>query len=379
MIHPNSPTPEKETVKIGVGHNDYCAMRTFRGLKIPGYTFSKQFPMLPRQITSRIPFTQKLAGSTAYYLPNRSVSAYHTFNEIVLNSKPWLLSFESVIPRVWGSEKLRKFLFSYLERDHCKALLGMSNNAVLHLKTRNQNFSGLDDVLKKTHVVYPYVPDHKESYQNHQNRSRSSEVIKVLFVGNEFFRKGGHIALSACERLSKNYPIEVTVVSNMTEYNYVTPTEDGSSDRWRKYFEDKNIRHFENIPFENVRALLSESDILMLTTMDDSFGFSVVEAMSTGVVPVVTGIEALPEIVEDNVNGIVVKVPTTEEERLDTKKISWEEMASLVEKRLEKYLNSPELHDRFSQAARKRYEEKFSESCLERNISNLYQKLVVKN
>jgi glycosyltransferase involved in cell wall biosynthesis len=362
----------KKPLKIGVGHADYNARRCFSGSNIDDVVFVKQFNLLPRQIMRRLPGLKQFSGAATCFLPSAKIDAYHTFNEVVFNRKPWFVSFESVLPRMWKAPKAQRQLLAYLARDECRAILAMSDNALLHLKSRNQPCSVLDNVLSKTKVLYPAIEDHRSSYRLHQDRPADRDVFKMLFVGNEFFRKGGQFVVAAFERLRQHYPVELTVVSSMKEANYVMPTTPGDADLWRHKMNKLGVTLLKDISSIAVRDLLANSDLLLLPTMDDSFGYSVIEAMATGVVPVVSGIRALPEIVTDKVDGLVLSVPTTKEGRLDVKRQPSNEIEDALVGKLEWFFENKLQHGELSRAARATYENRFSKDRLAKELCQIY-------
>jgi glycosyltransferase involved in cell wall biosynthesis len=59
---------------------------------------------------------------------------------------------------------------------------------------------------------------------------------------------------------------------------------------------------------EDKARLLSQADVLLLPSHSEGLPYALLEAMAAGVVPVVTPVGAIPEVVEDGVHGKIVPV-----------------------------------------------------------------------
>ena len=113
---------------------------------------------------------------------------------------------------------------------------------------------------------------------------------------------------------------------------------------------------------KNIGALLDEADIYVHPAYAEGFGIAVAEAMIVGKPMIVSNQSALPELVEDNISGLVV-------EALD--KNAWAEA-------IKKLVYDKELANEFGQNAKKRAESKFSIEKYIANYEELYLSLVEK-
>jgi glycosyltransferase involved in cell wall biosynthesis len=57
---------------------------------------------------------------------------------------------------------------------------------------------------------------------------------------------------------------------------------------------------------ENVFKSLRKMDLFVLPSRTEGFGIALVEAMATGIPVIATSVGGIPEIVDDNINGILV-------------------------------------------------------------------------
>ncbi len=127
-------------------------------------------------------------------------------------------------------------------------------------------------------------------WQSHSART-SGDCVRVLFVGGNLDRKGGHLLLEAVRTLrNEQYPIELHLVTkdkvasepNVIVYNDMQP----NSDR--------------------LKALYHQCDIFCLPTRGDCLPMVLAEAGATGMPIVSTDVAAIPEIVRNGETGFVV-------------------------------------------------------------------------
>jgi glycosyltransferase involved in cell wall biosynthesis len=118
-----------------------------------------------------------------------------------------------------------------------------------------------------------------------------SQRLRLLFVGNDFARKGGFLLLEAFSQLRDRYgkDIVLTVVSNYDTRNSLP-----EGVIWRR-----------NLSRLQMQELYREHDVFVLPTYAEGYGISVVEAMSFGLPVIVSTVGALPEIVCQGAGFIV--------------------------------------------------------------------------
>lgn len=119
------------------------------------------------------------------------------------------------------------------------------------------------------------------------------ETINFLFIGREFARKGGPLAVEAFERLrEKHKKVSLTIVTRETER--VKPTAGVTV-----------------LPFMNRAKLYEEvypaADVFVMPTEAEGWGFTNAEAMSFALPVISTRISAIPEIVEHGVTGLLIE------------------------------------------------------------------------
>ncbi len=151
------------------------------------------------------------------------------------------------------------------------------------------NFVKGKDLEEKVEVVYRVITPPKK------NEKKTHEGINFLFVGYAFFEKGGIETLLAFDRISEKYDCHLTVVS------YV-PEEIRS-----KFSKNPKITILEPQPFEKIVELYKSSDVFVFPTHYDTFGMVILEAFSYGIPAISSDHFSIPEIVEQDVTGLLVK------------------------------------------------------------------------
>lgn len=118
--------------------------------------------------------------------------------------------------------------------------------------------------------------------------------VKILFVGNDFSRKGGpDLVRVFLDAVLPDHP--------RAELHLVTGTDEPLP-------EHAAIRIHRGVkPLSaEARAIFAAADLLAIPTYEDTFGIALIEAMAAGLPCVATTVFANPEIVADGETGFVV-------------------------------------------------------------------------
>ncbi|MGB3405554.1 MAG: glycosyltransferase family 4 protein [Microcoleaceae cyanobacterium] len=129
----------------------------------------------------------------------------------------------------------------------------------------------------------------------HQIQSRSSTICRLLFIGVEWWRKGGHTALKVVEKLNQQgLKTELFIVG--CQPNIASPLPD-----FVKVI--GYINKFAKEGKEKLTQLLSSSHFLILPSMAETYGHVLCEANSFGVPCLTTNVGGLSSVIHDNING----------------------------------------------------------------------------
>jgi len=242
---------------------------------------------------------QKLKVPRMIYVKPGNYDLIHSSRGIIpLNRKPWVIDMEHVHsffglnPKLIKNKFWKKFIEKKLASKYCKGIL-------CHCEATQKAFFHYLDCSKfkdKIKVLYPsshIIPIKK----------KISDKIRILAVLSCFDAKAGPQVLKVFSKIEKKYPnVEFWIRADVPE-------------QMKKKFNLKNVKYMKYlgdiIPREKLlKDIYSECDILFYPTLCDSFGYSLIDAMIAKMPIVGTNLFAVPEIVKDGENGIIVKIPS---------------------------------------------------------------------
>ena len=274
--------PPKRIEYVGIG----------KGTKKGRYYQSKK-------IKEKIGFLlQKLKIPRMSFVKPGNYDLIHSSRGIIpLNKKPWVMdvehvhSFFGLNPHLIKNKFLKRFIEGKLSSKNCKAIL-------CHCEATRQAFFYYLDCSKfkdKIKVLYPashIIPIKKTKHNK----------IRILTVLSLFYHKGGPQILEAFSKLEKKHKnIELWIKSDVP-------------DNFRKKYNSKNIKYFpyfgEVLSRERLlKDIYSKCDVFIYPSFCDSFGYSLIDALTAKLPVVTTNIFAIPEIIKNNKNGFVIKIP----------------------------------------------------------------------
>ena len=188
-----------------------------------------------------------------------------------------------------------------------------------------------DDKLR---VVPPGLP--KPALQ----ANPGADPVHLLFIGNDFERKGGPILLDAFAHVRARFPnVELTVVSAQD-----IPSQPG-------------LHHIRDVSRERLfRDVYPRSQILVLPARAEGFGLVAIEAMSFGLPVIAAAVGALPEIVAHESTGWVFADLT----------------ADLLADRLTALIRDPARRVALGRAGRARFLQHFAADSTGRELREVY-------
>lgn len=143
--------------------------------------------------------------------------------------------------------------------------------------------------VKKMRLVRPGI-----SLPERQTTALHDSSIKILFIGNDFYRKGGEVLMKAFRNVRDQ-------LGNIVSLTVIT--KDIST-----LLNVDGLKVYASLPYQDVQALMLDHNVLALPSLAEGYGMAVIEAMAKGLVPVVSDAGALPEIVNEGQAGMVVRV-----------------------------------------------------------------------
>ncbi|AVA25826.1 glycosyltransferase family 4 protein [Rhizobium sp. NXC24] len=236
----------------------------------------------------------------------------HAFNRIPLNGPPYVIGFESHLPRTFSPDGkyYKSYLYKKLLSEKCRRIVAISNfarqNFVAGLHADRLPEQERELLISKTTTRYPNLRLDTWAPPKFQG---GPDVLELTFVGNHFGRKGGCVAARIAELAHENkLPLRVNIVSKLQMGGaiWTDPVDGRVLERFVKMLKLPNVRYYPTLPNRDVLALFDRSHLSLLTTFSDTFGFSVIESMSRGTPALCTAQGALPEFVSDKINGLMI-------------------------------------------------------------------------
>lgn len=187
--------------------------------------------------------------------------------------------------------------------------------------------NGFDGILVKSYITYDLIkiPDYKKRViYSHINNDDLFKIknngINLISIGNEGGRKGIDKMLNVFQEVKKENP-------NLKYYSLGKVTTNRTPEGFIKVGYEKNIKKY-----------LKDSSILMQLSSADAFPLAVLEAMASGVVPIISEKVGTKDIIKNIDEELIVK---SEEEAV---------------KKIKSLLNNPEELKRLSKRCREEAE-----------------------
>lgn len=119
----------------------------------------------------------------------------------------------------------------------------------------------------------------------------TSGPLRVLFVGGDFYRKGGELLLEACQGIPEG-TVELVLVTRSA-----IPEK-----KWITIYNDLQPNSAKLI------ELYQSCDVFVLPTQAEAFGIAAVEACAAGLPVLATPVGGLIDIIDDGVNGYLIQL-----------------------------------------------------------------------
>ena len=224
------------------------------------------------------------------------------FNTIRIDGGPFLVFFETTLPRV----SKKRFLLVFLERH---ALSGPNCLGLVAISECAKDLQ-LAQYGTQREIVVLHPPQKILIAKANDTRWSEIGLIRFCFVGRDFARKGGIEMLRAFDKLNqKNW--HLTIVSGLSFDDYATQyTKEEQHVLKQEILEildrrTNQIDWHESLPNEKVLSIMKTSHVGLLPTWHDTYGYSVLEFQASGCPVISTDIRALPEINNNSCGWII--------------------------------------------------------------------------
>lgn len=199
--------------------------------------------------------------------------------------------------------------------------------------------------IKAVHVIHNGIDTRKFSPVSPSLLKSESQPRRLLFVGNLTKRKGADLLVPIMHRLGPGFVLYLASGLRSTNRTRLGPS----------------IIDIGRVEDDNRMAqLYRENDCLLFPTRLEGFGLAALEAMSCGLPVIASENSAVPEVVEDQVSGLLCQT---------------DDVNSFADAVLRLHRN-PELRASLSRAARRRAVELYDERDKALEYAALYRSLV---
>lgn len=227
---------------------------------------------------------------------------YGSFNRFLDVKKPYFIYVEN--PTALYHYKInrrnsflgKRNINKELQNPNLKALLFMSN--ACGSTFRKVCGKPHEECLEK--VIYPYIPNNSYINEKIIHRKSKEKTLKLLFIaqGLRFKSKGGLEVITAYRTLkNEGLDLHLTLITSINDLE-------------KKFLdsikENNDIELYDfKFSFEELQKIYLKTHILLITTSDDSFNLTVLEAIKSGLPVIGSKLYAIPEMVKDGYNGFL--------------------------------------------------------------------------
>jgi len=205
------------------------------------------------------------------------------FKNFLTNSKG-LIKLQHLIRLVFNIRKITYLTLEHKAFNQNKTIISVS-------KLLGRNIAQNYRISSKKFIAYPGI----NFNHNFTLKDKKNKEFSILFIANNFIRKGLKYLINAIELINDN-DIRLLVVGNDKPNSLVIKNKDLL----------KNINFYGKV--DDMETFYENADILVHPTHGDTFGMVVLEAMSHGLPVVVSNSEfcGISEVLTDNLNASIL-------------------------------------------------------------------------
>lgn len=298
---------------IGIVSPAYGSEKVSYGLRPHGYSFHKLY---------RVPI-QRLEKSGTFWkctpvLLDHPVELVHTFNELPMGVRPFIVSFENELPRYLGKVQPWQANVGHglLESYRCRNILALSEIAARRVR-HDLTAAGLREAAGKVSVFRGAVLSAPTFGEDAAAVAKAVSPLRLLFVGRDPFGKGLLPLLDALDDCrTQGAAVQATIVCNFETRDYISKGRNPDMAALQaRMQQNPGITHHHLLPNREIHRLMHSHDIFLFPTLDESLGWVAVEAAIAGMPVIATDIYAIPELVVDGVTGFLVSLHKNETSR----------------------------------------------------------------
>ena len=213
-------------------------------------------------------------------------------------------AFKSYFYEFWRGEIARSVVSNLLQKFNPNAK-GLARNSALILTSNEDTFemAKKSGARKVKYCSDSGLPD--DFFPEEIPERKTKEVLRILWVGRLFARKGLPLVLEALSKVNPNTKFLLTIVGYGLMGKYIPA--------WIKQFKlEGKVDWKGRIPWEQVKFEYMDHDLFMFCSLRDSTATQLLEAMAYGLPLITLNHHGAKTLVPDNA-GIKVDVTSREE------------------------------------------------------------------
>jgi len=307
----------------------------------------------------------KLDGN---FLKSMYLAAFPKLKKIIKDFKPDILHahYAASYGLIGALTGFHPFILSVWGID----ILTFPNNSVLHKKMIEYSLKKADKVLATSYFLAKKT-----------NKYTNEEILITPFgIDIEKFRpkivdpifKENDIVIGTVKSMERKYGIEYliksfSIVKKKYQHNNLKLLLVGGGsleDKFKQMIDELGITGSSiltgQIPFDKVADYHNQLSIAVYVSKVESFGVSILESSACGKPVVVSDVGGLPEVVENDVTGFIVKANDIE----------------ATTNAIEKLIHNEELRKKFGNAGHVRVKDKFDWQKNVTDMINIYNRIV---
>jgi len=326
-------------MRIGILSKNYAATRLFlnkiegaqyKDLRFLNYFLWRNAHLWFLRAIGKLRMTPEEQASKLFYkfkaLMPTGCDVYHFFNCINYSRKqPWVISVESAVPwplevircvespdadlsTLRGNKEIEREL-ALLAMPNCRGLMTLSKcSERIQLELLKQFPLYEKQIRAKLLTIYPQQILTQTLKEKNVRYGKGTELT-FIYVGTDFFRKGGRETVEVLSELHDQYKFKLILISSLRvdEPKYMMSANEVEETR-RSILSADWIEYHNGLDNATTLKKIKQSHVALLPTWMDTFAYSVLECQASGTPVISTSLRALTEINDDSV-GWLVKVP----------------------------------------------------------------------
>lgn len=241
---------------------------------------------------------------------------------------------------------------TYTEKK-CKNTLNYANQIIAVSRDLEKKIKKLEPSVK-SQIIYNFV---NENFYNDQPKINANlkKSCRITFIGNLLVSKGVYELLDAYHQVvtnNQNIDIKLNIVGGGTELP-------GMQEKLKELSLERNVKFFGPIENKEIPKILTKTDIFVLPSYSEGFPLTIIEALSMGCPVIATAVGGIPEVINDEENGLLIEPKSSE----------------ALQEAIEKLINNPDLYKKIQKNTSKVYEQ-FSGEKITQQIYNVYSEAI---